>query len=180
MAKKSFTPQSLKVALLVTLFVIIATVGALFYFGLTSLKSYAIDVNHRLSDANASGEQIDGLQVLKNQLANSQMLIDKANQMVSTQDSYQAQALTDIRAIAKNAGVSVINTEFNNKDQTDEHSVTVSLDSPVSYKGLIRFFEGIESNLPKMQVISATVGHVEGGNADSVTVDEIKIKLTVK
>ena len=181
MAKTSFTPQKLK-TLLIGLFVLLVLgLGGLFYLSLNEFKDYALKVNHRTQDAEASAQQVQQLQSLKGQIADSQQLIAKANQLFSTPENYQTQALTDIRAIAATSGVSISGTEFNDSDNPNGQKImTVKLASPVSYKKIIAFFHGIEGNIPKMQVSSATLSHVSGGNSDSVSVEEIKIKLTVR
>ncbi len=179
--KDSFlNPQSLKTILIILLIVVAGGLGALFYFGLNGIKQYAIEVNHRTDDAAASEKQVEELQVLKRRLAQSQLLIGKANQLSATQENFQAQALTDIRAIADHAGVSIASTQFSAATEDGGHSLIIKLNSPVSYRKLITFFDGIESNLPKMQITSVTLGHVTGGSADSVKTENINIKLTVK
>lgn len=181
MAKKSFKPQNLRTLLTVLVATLLLGSAGLFYLSLNEFKEYAIEVNHRLKDAEASGQQIAQLQVLKGQLSESQQLITKANQLFSTPSEYQTRALTDIRTIAATSGVAIAGTAFNEADnQNGQNVMTVRLASPVSYGKLIAFFDGVESNLPKMQVSSATLSHVAGGNGDSVGIEEIKIKLTVK
>jgi hypothetical protein len=66
--KKQFTPQTLR-SILATIFVLILIGGgAVFYFGIQSLQEYAVKVQQRLVDAEASERQISELQLLKGQL----------------------------------------------------------------------------------------------------------------
>lgn len=181
MAKKTFTPQQLKKTLIAMFILLIVGSAGVFYLTLGAFKEYAVEVNHRLQDAEASGKQIEQLQSLKGQLDQSQQLIAKSNQLFSTPDQYQTNAQTDIQAIAQRSGVAIAGTEFaDGSNPADMYTVTVRLGSPVQYSQLIQFFDGIEGNLPKMQVVSATFTNIQGGGANTVGVEDIKIKLTVR
>lgn len=180
MAKKSFKPQNLRTLLA---FILVATIlggGALFYFGLQTVKTYAVSVNQRLEDANASERNIEQLQVLKGQLAQSETLISKADQLFSTNDTYQARALTDIQNYANQTGLSVRETAFEAPGGTNLHIIVVKLTSPTSYQKLIQFLTLVEGNLPKMQVNSIDLKHAKDGTADSVEVGDIKINILVR
>ena len=175
--KRQFRPQDLR-TLLIFIFVIVILGGAgAFYVGLGILRDHATEVNHRLVDADASGKQVEGLQVLKAQLAQSSLLVTKADQLFSTQDTYRSRALSDIKNYADNAGLSIESTNF---DDTRSQTVVVTLASPLSYKKLITFLANVESNLPKMQVSSLSLHHINGGSVDSVKVDQIKIDISVR
>lgn len=178
-AKKTFKPQNLR-SLLVTMLVLIVIAGAgLFYLGLNFVREYAVEVNHRLLDAQASGQQIENLQSLKAQLSESNSLVEKANALFSTPANYQTQALTDIKNYADAAGVSIASTTFADA-ASGAYAVTITLKQPVAYSKLVHFLDAVESNLPKMQVTSIVLGHVDGGGADSVKVGEIKIDISVR
>lgn len=70
--KKTFKPQTLR-GLLITLLILVAIAGGgLFYLGLNYVREYAVEVNHRLKDAEASATQIDGLRALRSQLNESE------------------------------------------------------------------------------------------------------------
>lgn len=174
--KKQFRPQNLR-SLLATLLVIIFIAGvAGFYFGLQMVKDYSAKVNQRLADAEASGKQVEQLQTLRQQLINNSTLITKANQVFAAPETYQSQALNDIRVHAASAGVSIATSNFSTDGST---SVTVTLVEPVSYTSLITFLSNLESNLPKLQVSSINLQRSEGG-ADSIVVGDIKIDITVR
>lgn len=181
MATKASKAQSLQKFLTALLVLIVIAFAGSFYVSLQALRDYAIEVNHRLQDADASGQQIQELQTLKSQLSQSQTLVDKANSLFATADNYQSQILTDINNRASAAGVSVASTEFDGSGaNTSQRVVTVKLNEPVTYSRFIAFLSGIESNVPKMQVSSVTLGHVAGGNSESVTVSDIKITISVR
>ncbi|HWT40778.1 MAG TPA: GspMb/PilO family protein [Dongiaceae bacterium] len=179
-AKKSFKPQNLRSLLGFLLVVIIVGSGALFYFSLEQVRQYAISVNHRIQDADASAGQIQQLQLLKSKLASSNDLVTKANQLFSTPDAYQTQALTDIRNYASATGLSVASTSFGDPTTNGGvYSITITLSKPVSYSKLLAFLNDVEGNIPKMQVSSLDLSYVESGNADSVNVGDTTIKISV-
>lgn len=178
--KKSFTPQSLRTILFVALSLIILGGAGLFYLGLEDIRNYAVEVNHTVADAKASGTQVQELQSLKSQLTQSEQLITKANQMFATPANYQSQAISDLQKYAAISGVSITKTSFDADAAGPTRTMTVSLRSPVSYTGLIRFLDGIEGNLPKMQVSSINLSHVNGRGADVVNVDDIKLTIAVR
>lgn len=181
MAKQTSGAQGLKGVLIVVMILVIIAFAGTFYLGLQTLRSYSTEVNHRLLDADASGEQIKELQLLKNQLAQSQALVDKANSLFATQDSYQSQALTDIQTHANRAGLTIASTQFDANDNgLGTRIVTVKIAEPVSYSKFVTFLEGIESNLPKMQVSSVTLSHIAGGGNDAVAASDIKISISVR
>jgi len=180
MATKAFKPQALRGFLIFLLGVVIIGGAGIFYLGLAEVRKFATEVNHSIADAEASGGQVDALQALRRQLAQSETLIAKADQMFATPDNYQTQALTDIRAYANTAGVSITKTSFDDQAAESGRIMTVSLQSPVSYPKLIQFLDGIESNVPKMQVSNIDLGHVPGGGASTVAVSDIKIMIATR
>jgi hypothetical protein len=180
MAAQSFKPQTLRSVLVVVLIIVIAGGAGLFYLGLNEIRIFATEVNHTIADAEASGGQVQRLQSLKGQLAQSEALIAKANQMFATPENYQGQAITDISNYAAANGLTIAKTSFEAQEPGANPTMTVSLKAPVSYTGLIKFLDAIEGNIPKMQVSNIGVNHINGGNADSVAVDDIKITIATR
>lgn len=174
--KQTFRPANLRSLLVVLLSVIILGGSALFYVNLTAIREYASEVNQTIADANASSKQLQGLQTLKNQLSQSTALIDKANQLFTTPDAYQSQALNDIKRYADAAGIAITSTTFSDSG----HSVTVALKNPVAYTRLITFLANIESNLPKLQVSALSLDPPDNGSPSSVKVNDIKIDISVR
>lgn len=178
--KQQFKPQNLRTLLAILLALLLLGGGAAFYWGLGIVRDYSVEVSHRQADADASGKQIQELQLLKTQLTQSNSLVEKANQLFATQDSYQSQLLKDVEAYAAAAGLSITNTSLSDGASTGVHTLTVTFNEPVSYSSLITFLTNIESNLPKLQVSSIALGHVDGNKPDSVKTGEIKIDITVR
>lgn len=178
--KKSFTPQNLQVLLGILLAIVILGGAGLFYVGLNTVKEVAVEVNHATEDAKASAKQVEELQSLRAQLKEGSSLINKANQLFSTPETYQSQVYTDIRVYADRSGVKIESTDFGTPSQNGKHIVTVKLRNPVSYAGLIRFLDNIESSVPKLQVTSIELSHANNNSANNVTVGDIKLEVTTR
>ena len=178
--KKQFTPANLRAVLATLLVVIIAGGGALFYFGLDMVRGYAGEVNQSAADAEASGQQINQLQTLRNQITQSNSLIDKANQLFATPENYQTQVLRDVKNYANAAGLTIATTNFSDPAQSGVYSITVTFKNPVSYSKLVGFLNNVEGNLPKLQVSSIALGHADSSNPDYVQTGEIKIDISVR
>jgi len=178
--KQAFKPQTLRAVLLVTLILVLAGGLGLFYLGLNEVRTFAMEVNHSVADAKASEVQVSALQGLKGQLTESEALIAKANQMFATPANYQNQAATDTRNYAAAAGIAIAKISFDEAIAGTNPAMSVSLKSPVPYAKLIQFLDSIEGNIPKMQVSKIGISHVNGGNATSVTVDDIKITIATR
>lgn len=179
--KKGLKPQNLRTLLSISFVILVlASIGG-FYFGLTSIREYAIQVNDRLADAEASGKRIKDLHKLRDKLAESTALIEKSDQIFATPTTYQSQTLNDLKRYADSARLSIANTSFSNPDEFDGiYSITLSFKQPVSYDSLITFLHGVESNLPKLQVSSIELGRAGGGGASQVKTADIKIDISVR
>lgn len=178
--KKQFKPQNLRALLAFLLIVLIVGGGGLFYWGVGLVREYAVKVEQRLADADASANQLRELQTLKGQLAQSDSLIEKANQLFATPGNYQQQALGDIKRYADAAGLSIANTSFGDSGESGSNLMTVTLREPVAYSKLIAFLSNIESNIPKMQINSIALSRVANGGPDSVKTGDIKINIFVR
>lgn len=177
--KNQFKPQNLR-SLLITLFAIVLAVSTLaFNWGLGQVRDYSIAVDQRLADADASSNQIQGLQSLKNQLAQSTELVGKANLLFASPATYQSQVLSDLQTYAAATGVSISRTEFKTSE-ANTPAVIVTLKTPVAYDKLIAFLTHVEGNLPKLQVSSITLGRADTPTPNLVHVGDIKIDISVR
>lgn len=178
--KKKFKPQSLRTLLSTLFFILLLGGGAGFYFGISTIRAYAVEVNNRLADADASGKQIEQLQALRERLSQSTSLIEKADLLFATPASYQSQALTDLKRYADSTGLSITNTAFSDPAENGVYSVTITLQQPVTYNSLVTFLSNVESNVPKMQVSSIELGPAGSGGAARVKTGDIKIDISVR
>ncbi len=178
--KKTFTPQNLQVVLAALLLLVVAGGAGLFYLGLELVRTSATEVNHTTEDAKASARQIEELQSLRAQINEGGSLIEKANQLLATNESYQPQVLTDLRAYAERSGIKIASTDFSTTTNPNKHIVTVKTQNPTSYSSLIKFLDSVESNVPKLQVVAIKLSHAKSGGADAVMVEDIKIEVTTR
>jgi len=173
------------------MFVVVLGSIAGFYFGLQMVKTYALDVSHTVSDANASGKNIEELGDLKQALAEREVLVSKANSLFATTNTYQSQVLKDLQKYAATAGVTITNTEFDKQTSGDtntapattaanSHSVVVTIGSPVSYTKLIAFLDALEGNLPKLQVTGVSLSRPTVTSGDLVTTEKITITVATR
>ena len=173
------------------MFVVVLGSIAGFYFGLQMVKTYALDVSHTVSDANASGKNIEELGDLKQALAEREVLVSKANSLFATTNTYQSQVLKDLQKYAATAGVTITNTEFDKQTSDDtttapattaanSHSVVVTIGSPVSYAKLIAFLDALEGNLPKLQVTGVSLSRPTVTSGDLVTTEKITITVATR
>ena len=174
--------------LLTTVIVILILAGAAgFYFGLQQVKSFALVASHTAADATASAKNVKSLQDLKENLAESGTLVDKANQLFSTDASYQSQALKDVQKYASESGLTISNTNFDPGSGATTagvigtgHTFVISLQSPVEYKKLLQFLNDIEGNLPKMQIVSLELSRPTSGTAGQVGIGDTTIEISTR
>jgi predicted PurR-regulated permease PerM len=176
MSQQKFRPTNLRTLLSVILVVVILGGIALYYFNLIAIREYAHEVNQRIADANASSKQVSNLQALKSQLTQNSSLIDKANQLFSTPESYQSQTLTDVKRYADAAGLPLTSTSFAETGST----IVIAFKNPVTYTKLIAFLNNIESNLPKLHVSSLGIAPSDTASATTVKVNDIKINVSIR
>lgn len=177
---RGFTPQKMRALLIFTLIFVALGSGGVFYLGLEETKKYGTEVNHRLLDADASYEQLSGLQALKNQLAESENLVAKANRLFATPDNYQNEALSAVRNYADVAGLTITNTRFADAADGSKTIVLSFNESSVTYSSIIYFLQNIEENVPKLQVMSLPVSSIEGGGSNSIKIGDVVIKIYVR
>jgi len=172
-------------AFLLVVVILGATAG--FYYGLQIIKDYSLEVTHAVADSGASATNIDKLSQLKQQLAEGQALVAKADNLFSTPGTYQTQALKDISKYAGEAGVTISSIDSsspeNNNGQIIPGSVyseVITLQSPVSYAKLLKLLDAIEGNLPKMQITGITITRPSSPSGDQVATDKITITVAVR
>jgi hypothetical protein len=190
MKKQHLTAKTLRVALTVTIFLLIGLAAAGFYFGQGLLRDYAVEVSRIVADSNASRSDVQSLQTLQKELEERKDIATKADSIVASGQDYQNQAITDLKRYAEQTGVAISQYSFaapatavappptsgTAVAASGQPTVTVTLESPLSYSKLLAFISAIESNLPKMQVSSITLGRVDG-NSDTIRTEQLTIEV---
>ena len=179
--KKQMKAASTRSLLIFLFIVVFAGAAGGFYYAFEQVKAYAIEVSHTVTDAEASGNQIAELQTLKQELADRENLVDKANRLFATPDNYQSQSLKDVQKYAQIYGINIVNTKFDSVAEGVTGNVfVITLQSPVSYTKLLQFLDAVEGNLPKMQVTSVSLGRSTSGSGSDVTTEDIKIGISTR
>jgi hypothetical protein len=180
---KKMTATTTRNILATALVIITLASAAGFYFGLEYIRSYAVEVSHAVTDANASGKSVDELSQLKAQLASAQTLVTKADKLFATPSTYQTQALKDVSKYAAESGVTISSIDSSQAPSGaagSTYSEVITVQSPVSYAKFLKFLDAIEGNLPKMQITGITIGRPSDANGDQITTDKITITVSVR
>lgn len=183
--QKKLQAVTVRNILAAALVIIIIGSGVGFYFGLQLVKAYALEVTHAVTDSHASGQNIQELSNLKKQLADGQGLVAKADALFATPATYQTQALKDISKYANDAGISISSIDSAQPAVgavagTPSYSEVITIQSPVSYAKFIQFLDGIEGNLPKMQITGITIGRPSKASGDQITTDKITVTVSTR
>lgn len=199
MKSSKLTATGLRLILSVSLFLIAALGITLFIYAKSRLQSVAIDVSHTVVDADASQNNLQTLQKIQRELAVDKAVIDRASSIVADSQSYQYQdqIISDLKAYASQAGITITNLDFTAGTPTatggaakpvlgaaptpagvKSTSVAVTLANPVDYNHLLTFVRSIEQNLTKMQI--SKVGLSKGANGDEVGSDVLTIEVYIK
>jgi len=181
--QKKMQAKTTRTILSATLVIVIIGAVVGFYFGLQVIKAYALEVTHSVTDSHASGQNISELNKLQQQLAAGQGLVTKANELFSTPATYQTQALKDISKYASEAGISISSIDSAPAEgaaATSNYSEVITIQSPVSYAKFLQFLDGIEGNLPKMQITGITIGRPKIPSGDQITTDKITVTVSTR
>lgn len=195
----SLTATQLRFILSISLFVIALIGGGGFFIVNSKLKDYAVEVSHVTADAEASRNNLQNLQKIQKQLADSQAIVQKASSIVAESQSYQYQdqIITDINNYATKAGVAIIDINFSSGQASatppagaapapvtpapsgvKSTSVAITLKNPVNYTNLLTFIKSIEQNLTKMQVSRINLSRDAAGNG--VSSDILTLQVYVR
>ena len=177
--KSGMKATSLRALLAFSLAVVIVGSVAIYYIGFSELRTYSIEVGHRVVDANASTEQIKNLQAPKSQLDKEKGLIAKANDIFATETTYQPAAIRDIQRYADLAGISIATTFDGDIPLQNSRSFSVTVRSDVTYGDFIAFLRGVESNIPKLQVTHVSIGRADAGG-ELVAIERLVISIFVR
>ena len=180
MAKLKAT--SLRNTLIFLMIAIAALATAGFYFGLQVVKDFGVEVSHTAADADASGDSVGSLQELKEQLAERQALIIKANNIFATPENYQSKALSDVQRYANRYGLKIVDYNFDTPQGTaastsNAKPMTITFQNPASYTGLIRFLDALEGNLPKIRVSAIDLSRPSNASASNIDINKLTIEI---
>lgn len=195
MKRRTLNATTLRASLALSLFLIILIAAAGFYMVNGWLRDLATDVSHATADASASRTTIGTLQQLQETLEANRQVIERADSIVAESQSYQYQdeIIRDLNNYAGAAGLTITNFNFDTQADTQEGTeeqsttptppsginstlVSVTLQNPVNYDSLLRFFYSIEQNLTKMQITNISLTKSE----NEITSDDLTIEVYIR
>lgn len=183
MKKSKLSAKVLRGILTLSIFVIIGLSAVGFYFAQAWLSNLSLEISDKVAQSDTVGDDIQSLKKLQEELAKRQDIIIKSSMLVTSVSNYQGRVIEDLDRYASVSGIKIISKSFDKsaagaatpakKTTTPQSSVVLSVESPLLYSGLLNFLNLVESNLPKMQVLSVNIGRV--GDSKSVRVEKITI-----
>lgn len=196
------TAASLRVILTASIFAIAALGITLFSITSKQLSVVATEISHTAADANASQNNLQGLQSIQKELDKRKSVIERTASIVAESQSYlyQDQIITELNTYASQAGISITNIDFGvtatatptapagTTQVTPEaaapsgvklSTVSITLKNPVDYVGLLRFIKSIEQNLTKMQVANISLSKSDG-TQNSISSDMLNIEVYIR
>lgn len=197
--KRQFTATSMRTALGILLFTLLAGMIGGFYFIYSFLSTEAADVAETQTKAKSLDSELQHLINLQRQLSLNKSTIEKTEKIVAESQSYryQDQIINDLTGYASQTEVSITSFTFqdslaattpgaasaNTPTPTQGGSlksifVSVLLEPNLEYTKLLRFMQLIEGNLTRMQIseLSLTKGE-QGGTVGAQT---LSIEVYVK
>jgi hypothetical protein len=193
MKKSRLSASSLRIILTVCIFLMVALTAVGFYFAQNWLRTLAIDASHTVADSTTSGDNIQSLQKLQQELEAKQSINVKVNSLITNSQEYQNQAIRDVKKYASDSGITISNYGFGGAaaaapvattpgakaaavTPTTNPTITLKIDSPLSYERLLKFMNLIENNLPKMQISNITLTRV-GSGSDTIAADTLTVEV---
>lgn len=194
------TAQRLRIVLFIVMVLIMVAAVAGFTVVQKNLANYATSISKLNADAQSGDKDIKTLQELKSRLAAEQDIIQKTRAVVGDTSTYADTVISDISLIGARSGVPVRSITFagdtvaettpqgvpsasSTPTQTfssptvTKKTVTVSIQSPLSYTSLMKFLAGIESNELRMHI--ARVAMTKDKD-DSVSTQDLILEVYVR
>lgn len=181
MKQKGMTATKLRALLVVLIIMLIGLAGVGFYFGQQILGDYAATVRQTVANSTASGNDVQSLKKLQEELVARQDIIAKANTLFATNQDYQNQVIKDLGTYAAKTGISISNYGFSAASAvgatgTPSTSVTITVGNPVSYTSLLAFMAAVEGSVPKMQIGNLTLTRIDG-DSNSVSTAQMTVEV---
>jgi TolA-binding protein len=201
MKKYELSAAQFRLILSISLFLILAIMLTVAGFSYNELKKVAVNVSHISADANASSNNVETLEQIKQKLNDDKDVITRTNNIVAESKSYQYQdqIIADLKDYANRAGIVLTNFDFSSTATTStpgsnaaptppptapppsgvkSTTVSVALKNPINYENLLKFLQSIERNLTKMQISKVSLTKSESDN--SVSSDALTIEVYVR
>lgn len=195
---RPLTATTLRLILIVSMFIIAALGVAGFSFVADGLRETANGVSQTVAEANASQNNVQVLQQVQTKLAQDKDAVERARNIVAESQSYQYQnqIISDLTDYANRSSIGITNIDFGATKSTSTQNtttqpqqqttapsgvnsttVTITLQNPVDYNALLKFIHAIEQNLTKMQISAVSISKDATGK---ITSDTLAIEVYVR
>src|SRR5688500_16830303 len=183
---KPLQATTLRLILIVSLFLIAIIASVIFSFFTDRLRDTATEASRILAKANNSQNDIQILQRIEDELKKNKEVAERASSIVADSQSYQYQdqIIKDLTDYANKSGITITNFDFGTTKSTSgaqpstpnpqqapagikSTSVSITLKNPVSYEAILRFIHSVEQNLTKMQISKIGLSKESSGNITS-------------
>lgn len=198
-SKKELNPVTFRYILSGALSLAVIASVATFIVGYGYLKNVALETSKHQADAEASGTNLAGLEVLKKNLEGESETIKALESLTPSGSFLQFDTENSIRAIARqtnirlkgdvnfvnsppptaNSGTSPTQSASPNAGQrvtTKPNSrISFEIDGPIPYQDFINFLNAIETSTPKLQLTGLSL--TTGDNGRTVQPSVITVEL---
>ena len=200
-----FSATTFRTVLISSVVILAIGVGIGFGFGIQLLKKYAVDVSHKKVDATASSGNIQNLQKMNEQLSSYKDALEKADSLKITSAFPLFRIIDEVKTVAHESGVTISSYNYGSgstegassgssattsptssegtttatptqSTNNGTISLTVNLESPISYRKLLQFVYAVEHHIPKMEVDGVNISPHSTG---SVSVEALSIQMYV-
>jgi len=189
MKKTQLKATSLRTMMLTVLFLIIVILIGGFHFVQSWLNDLAISSNASNSSQTTSTTDSQTIKKLESDISNQKVANDKATGMIVSKQNYLSDIQQDLNKYASDTGVTISESKASDIPATTTNAplingvqsnyVSVALKNPTSYAGLIKFIKAIETNIPKMKLMSINISRA-GDSGNNVNVEPFIIEVYTK
>jgi hypothetical protein len=186
MKKTKMKATTLRRSMTTILIIAICASTVAFYYIQSQLNTYAISTRKVISESTLGGTGTAGITKFQEEIAEAQVVSQKAITITTPIQDYQTQAIKDLNKYAANAGITITDYSFSQSTSSKTattlpngvgvSSVTITLNNPVPYSNLMQFLKSIENSTPKIQLDSINISP-DQNNKNAVTVQPLTIEI---
>lgn len=195
----SITPTRLRLALSISILLVVVAGVSVFYLAYTKLSETATEVGVHAANARESQDTLQRLQLLKKDLEAKRDVVGMTSRVMASSQNYAYQDLLvrDLTIYASRAHLTIKNINFSSPvseaapaapaDAANpapaapvgpkKATVDITLETPVDYTSLLDFLHYVEQNLTKLKISKVTITK---GEANNVTIDVLNLEVYIQ
>ena len=185
MKKPLITAVSLRMFMFAAVFLLIGLLLGGFYYAQDWLTKYSAESKTAPVQSSTNTDD-QTLKQLQNDLASQRVFINKAAGITVSSKNYLAKITQDLNKYASDSGITIAQTNPVQAPASitslplpagvSARYISVTLGSPVSYTGLLKFIKALETNIPKIQLTGISLTQALNPKG-SVKVDPLIIEV---